>query len=163
MKYKSLLIASVLLASCRESEVPKKIHDKKVHGYQQSLDKPPELSIAYPQSLDDLAKPTTLEIQEYTLKLPSILPVLETSGDGIYDIIQVRASRKLLGANAQEEFFRTEWEKSPNFQGNNIATEPLEIKLSQPHFKPGNSYEIILYSVDRKERKGEIRVIVHAK
>ncbi len=124
-------------------------------------DKTPKLVFTVPLSIEELETKLP-EIPKYILKIPCVLPVIDASGDGRYDIVGCQATYRVLGTSEEEkEFFRTEWEKSQNFEGNDIQRQPLEISLNRPYFQPGKRYEITVSCWDKNRERDSIKAIVN--
>ncbi len=124
-----------------------------------NLNRQPQMVFARSLSQNELEK-KLLSIPEFTIKLPGSLAVKDASEDNFYDIEKCVGYKKLLGDSTEEEFFRTEWEKSQNFEGNDIKRQHLEFLLKPPNFLPGNSYEITFICMDR-EYEDEAKAIIH--
>lgn len=136
--------------------------DKPLEGFQQSTslfrDEPPQLGIYVTSSFVQ----GDAKVPEFTLSLPGLLSISDISGDGKYDIVGCKALKRVHGSE-YKEFFRTAWENTPNFTGNDIQTNALEISLEHPEFEAGKDYEICISCWDRKHREGSITLSIHTK
>jgi hypothetical protein len=119
MNYKSLVAVLMcsLASGCDDND--RNSQKKQYYVYEVDRDRAPELSLGFSVILEDNNKGIT-GMNVYKLKLSSVLPVSDVSGDRLYDIMSVIASRKEAGKDKEVEFYRSNWDKNPNFNGNDL-------------------------------------------
>ncbi len=130
-----------------------------------NLNEPVELSFGVVMKEEDLTEPEIFgEIPTFTIEtMPNYLPVIDTSEDTILNIHQCSAFKKevVAGADIEELFFQTEWLDNPNFVGNDIKTQTLNIPISLDDFQRGTSYKVRVICRDNQGYENEITAILN--